>query len=80
MRHPPIQRSELADHLNAYRPYRWVTGPAGQPLVTQTDGLPQKRAPVEATIGITGNEGRSPFYSDLIPGSDDGSYPWTVSP
>jgi len=70
---PPNQGSELADHLQSYRFYHWVTGPAGQQLGTAVDSVPQKLAPVDATIGvITGSESWNPFYSYLIPGPDDG--------
>ncbi len=70
---PPNQGTQLADALKSYRLYQWITGPAGQQLGTESDSIPKRLAPVDATIGvITGNESWNPFYSYLIPGPDDG--------
>ena len=70
---PPNQGSEVADLLRDNYLYRLVTGPAGQQLGTGPDSIVAELAPVPGEIGIiTGSSSFDPWFSQLIPGADDG--------
>jgi len=70
---PPNKGSELADTLSDLFIYKWLNGPAGQVLGTEPGSLPNTLKPVKGEIGvITGNFSFNPFFSWIIPGTDDG--------
>ena len=72
---PPNRGSEAADILRHRRLYKWLNGPAGQQLVTGSQGIAARLGPVTYPVGIiTGN--RHAFFdawlAGQIPGEDDG--------
>jgi len=70
---PPNKGSELADTFRDWFVYKWLNGPAGQVLGTESESLPNSLKAVGGEIGvITGDSTLNPFYSWLIPGEDDG--------
>ena len=70
---PPNQGSELVDALGGVAAFEWVNGPAGLQLGTGPASVPLALGPVDFDLGvIAGNRSVNPFYSSLIPGSDDG--------
>ncbi len=70
---PPNKGSELADTFRDWFIYKWLNGPAGQVLGTESESLPNSLKPVSGEIGvITGDSTWNPVYSWLIPGEDDG--------
>ena len=72
---PPNQGSELADSLMDNPLYIWINGPAGQQLGIGPDGITAGLGPVDFSLGIiTGNKHSfiDRWFSDLIPGDDDG--------
>lgn len=70
---PPNQGSELVDALSPLAPFRWINGPAGMELGTGPDSYPKSLPPVDFPLGvIAGNRTLNPFYSQFLPGGDDG--------
>ena len=70
---PPNQGSEVADYFKDTFWYRWFTGPVGQQLTTDSDSVPNQLAPIAYEVGvITGTRSFDPWFSILIPGTDDG--------
>ena len=70
---PPNKGTELADRFKDLALYRWITGPPGQQLGTSENSLPNKLKPVDMDIGIiTGRRTYEPWFSNLLPGEDDG--------
>ena len=70
---PPNKGTELADRFKDMALYRWITGPPGQQLGTSERSLPNKLKPVDMDIGIiTGRKTYEPWFSNLLPGEDDG--------
>jgi pimeloyl-ACP methyl ester carboxylesterase len=70
---PPNKGTELADRFKDLALYRWITGPPGQQLGTSESSLPNKLRPVDVDIGIiTGRKTYEPWFSNLLPGEDDG--------
>lgn len=70
---PPNQGAELADIFGGFPLYRWILGPAGAQIGTDTDSLPNTLGPVDYEVGvIAGNRSLNPLFSQLIPGPDDG--------
>ena len=70
---PPNHGSEVADLLGNIFLYRWLVGPAGQQLGTDSSTLPNAMQPIAGEIGvITGNKSSDPWFSPFIPGPDDG--------
>jgi triacylglycerol lipase len=71
---PPNQGSEVVDYLREFFLYKWVTGPAGQQLGTDTESLPKRLKPVDIEVGvITGDKSFNPWFSSLVSGPDDGT-------
>jgi hypothetical protein len=70
---PPNKGTELADRFKDLAFYRWLTGPPGQQLGTSASSLPNKLEPIDMEIGIiTGRKTYEPWFSNLLPGEDDG--------
>lgn len=70
---PPNQGSELVDKLKDIFLFKWIAGPVGQQLGTDTGSVQSELGPVRFELGvITGSSSFNPFYSWLIPGEDDG--------
>jgi hypothetical protein len=70
---PPNKGTELADRFKDLAFYRWLTGPPGQQIGTSDGSLPNRLGPVEMEIGIiTGRKTYEPWFSNLLPGEDDG--------
>ncbi|HXR48160.1 MAG TPA: hypothetical protein VN784_12045, partial [Candidatus Limnocylindrales bacterium] len=70
---PPNQGSEVADKLGWLFLYRWINGPAGVELGTDTKSAPNKLGPANFPVGvIAGDRSINWINSLLIPGRDDG--------
>lgn len=70
---PPNGGSEIADHARTAWWYRLVTGAAGQELGTGTRDLPARLGPPRFEVGvIAGTVSHDPWFSDWLPGPDDG--------
>lgn len=70
---PPNHGSEIADWLKDNYLYQKLMGPAGQELGTGPNSLPQQLKPIDAEVGvIAGDSSSDPWFSPMIPGSDDG--------
>jgi pimeloyl-ACP methyl ester carboxylesterase len=70
---PPNQGSEVTDKLGGFFLYRWINGPAGNELGTDTNSTPNKLGPVAYPAGIiAGDRSINWINSLLIPGRDDG--------
>jgi triacylglycerol lipase len=72
---PPNQGSLLTDQLRDELWYKWLTGPAGQQLGTDKDGVPGMLGAVDFETGIIAGNEHSPvdnWLAELIPGADDG--------
>lgn len=70
---PPNKGSEIADRFHDSTWYRWLAGPPGQQLTTDSNSLPNRLKPINYEVGIiTGRSSLEPWFSRLIPGEDDG--------
>ena len=73
---PPNQGSEVADKLNSFPPFRWLTGENGRRLGTAPGSLPLTLGPWPAQAGalgvIAGDFSFNPLFSAWMPGPDDG--------
>lgn len=71
---PPNQGSEVVDKLGWLFLFKWVNGPAGNELGTDTNSTPNKLGHANFPVGVIAGD-RSINWIDslfLIPGSDDG--------
>ncbi|AGF77212.1 hypothetical protein UWK_00631 [Desulfocapsa sulfexigens DSM 10523] len=72
---PPNHGSAVADSLKDWWFYRWINGPAGQQLTTDSASFPNQLGPVEYPVGVIAGD-RYIFFdfwlSSIIPGPDDG--------
>ncbi len=70
---PPNQGSELVDKLGWTFVFKWLNGPAGNELGTDTNSVPNRLGPVTYPVGvIAGDRSINWINSLLIPGRDDG--------
>ncbi len=70
---PPNQGSEVADKLGWLFLYKWINGPAGIELGTDTNSTPNQLGPADFPVGvIAGDRSINWINSLLIPGRDDG--------
>ena len=70
---PPNHGSELVDRLGDWKAFAMVTGPAGMSLGTGPDSWPNRLPPADYPLGIiAGTRSVSPWFSQLLPGPDDG--------
>jgi pimeloyl-ACP methyl ester carboxylesterase len=70
----PNQGAGMADRVKDLGVYRFVFGPAGQQLVTDTEGkIPGLPVPEFEFAILSGARGTGKGYNPLIPGDDDGT-------
>jgi triacylglycerol lipase len=70
---PPNQGSEVVDKLGWLFLFKWINGPAGNELGTDTNSAPNKLGPATYPVGvIAGDRSINWINSLLIPGRDDG--------
>jgi triacylglycerol lipase len=70
---PPNQGSEIVDKLGWLFLFKWINGPAGIELGTDTNSTPNKLGPANFPAGIiAGDRSINWINSLLIDGSDDG--------
>lgn len=70
---PPNHGSELVDALSDLTLFDWINGPAGRQLGTGEDAVPASLGPITFESGvIAGSRSLNPFFSQIIPGDDDG--------
>ena len=70
---PPNQGSEVVDKLGWTFVFKWLNGPAGNELGTDTNSVPNQLGPVNYPVGIiAGDRSINWINSLLIPGRDDG--------
>jgi hypothetical protein len=70
---PPNKGSELPDSFSDVAGFSAVMGPTARSLGTGSNSLPNSLGPVTHDVGvITGDRTVNPFYSYIIPGTDDG--------
>ena len=70
---PPNQGSEVADKLGGWFLFRWINGPAGNELRTDTHSTPNRLGPATYPVGIiAGDRSINWINSLLIPGRNDG--------
>lgn len=70
---PPNQGSEVVDKLGRFKLFKWVNGPAGNEMGTDTNSLPNRLGPANFPVGIiAGDRSINWINSLLIPGPNDG--------
>lgn len=70
---PPNHGSELVDTLGNWKAFEMVNGPAGMTLGTGPESWPNRLPPADYPLGIiAGTRSVSPWFSQLLPGPDDG--------
>lgn len=70
---PPNNGSEVVDKIKDTRIFRWINGPAGGQLGTDSESILKSLGTPDYEVGIiTGDKTVNPFLSLMIPGKDDG--------
>jgi triacylglycerol lipase len=71
---PPNRGSEIVDKLGGLSLFKWINGPAGNQLGTDTNSLPNELGPAHFTVGIIAGDRSVNWINSLflIPGRDDG--------
>lgn len=70
---PPNHGSELVDVLGNWKAFEMVNGPAGMTLGTGPESWPNRLPAADYPLGIiAGTRSVSPWFSQLLPGPDDG--------
>lgn len=70
---PPNHGSELVDRFGDWKVFQMVNGPAGLSLGTGPDSWPNRLPPPTYPVGVlAGTRSVSPWFSQLLPGQDDG--------
>lgn len=70
---PPNHGSELVDRLGDWKAFELMNGPSGMMLGTGPESWPNRLPPPDYPVGIiAGTRSVSPWFSQLLPGPDDG--------
>ena len=71
---PPNQGSEVVDKLGWFFLFKWINGPAGNELGTNSNSIPNKLGAANFPVGIIAGDRSINWINSLflIPGSDDG--------
>lgn len=70
---PPNQGSEIVDRIGDFSFFKWINGPSGNQLGTDSGSVPKNLGKVSFELGvITGDRSINWINSILIPGNDDG--------
>ena len=70
---PPNQGSEVVDKIGRFPPFKWINGPAGNELGTDTNSVPNRLGAVNYPVGIVAGDRSINWINGLlIPGRDDG--------